>query len=50
MADERVLFVLLLFLITFILPHLSLVMQNGLLESLEENWKGKNSDTIDISA
>lgn len=50
MADERALFVLLLFLITFILSHLGLVMQNGLLESPEENWKGQNSDIIGISA
>lgn len=50
LADERAMFVLLLFLITFILPHLGLVMQNWLLESPKENWKGQNSDTIDISA
>lgn len=50
MADERALFVLLLFPITFILSHLGLVMQNGLLENPEENWKGQNSDIIDISA
>lgn len=50
MAAERALFVLLLFLITFILPHLGLVMQNGLLDSPEEKQKGQNSDAIDISA
>lgn len=50
LADERALFVLLLFLITFILSHPGSVMQNGLLENPEENWKGQNSDAIDISA
>lgn len=41
MADERALFVLLLFLITFTLSHLGLVMQNGLLESPEETGKAR---------
>lgn len=50
LADERALFVWLLFLITFILPHLGLVMQKGLLESPQENWKGQNSDTIGVRA
>jgi len=51
-AAERAAFVLLWLVITFSLglPYLGLVMQNGLSNSLEENWRGRKSDAVNTSS